>query len=152
MNESRMERWTANLKWRVWFFDLRVNFVELHTEMNWIQSSSSWDSPLIVQGKLNGMIPIMYKTGIIHTKIFCSRIEIWGKGGLNWLHARKLIPEKTEIVKVIFSSFRRKCLCKEMCVVQKIESKLKLEKRKWVRRLTYWKIPSWIHSTVPSEA
>ena len=69
MNESRMERWTANLKWRVWFFDLRVNFVELLTEMNWIQSSSSWDSPLIVQGKLNGMIPILYKTEIIRKNV-----------------------------------------------------------------------------------
>lgn len=145
MNESRMERWTANLKWRVWFFDLRVNFVELHTEMNWIESSSSWDSPLFVQGKLNGMTKSQ-------KCIFCSRIEIWGKSGLNWIHASKLIAEKTEILKVIFSSFRRKCLCKEMCVFQKIESKLKLEKRKWVRRLTYWKIPSWIHGTVPSEA
>ena len=36
---------------------------------NWIQSSSSWDSPLFVQGKLNGMIPILYKTGIIHTNV-----------------------------------------------------------------------------------
>ena len=37
--------------------------------MNWIQSSSGWDSPMIVQGKLNGKIPILYKTGIIHTNV-----------------------------------------------------------------------------------